>query len=369
MSFHDLINTNSNPGGPHGCIAKEPVIEFRENKGLSEAILALQGFVIQNFPNVTFSFGDVISLAGKVSVEIAFYPCVHIPWRFGRYECIAANETQSGTNGSMNTLAMFAPYLERYNLTAYELAILTAGSHGIQAAGACSNNTGFGTLDFTEESSGKAWLQKTFGNNWTACLSDTGLFQYCSFDTTYNTTIMRLPSDMVFVPSIIQGIHPSNNATAQVDHVSAVSIEKSLQILAQGPHQVFDGLFSSVYAKMLEIGVKSEALTPFIESYDNEQCSPPLPVQASGEDNHNDNNANNDNMMTIMMLIITVIVPVICFVILLFLAAMSVSSQNNKRKAQYYRLVERKGLFKEHSTMATSMTTTMQAPSSYHQRA
>ena len=260
LSFHDLMNAIPfKQGGPHGCIAKAPIIHFQENQGLPEAVLLLQAFVLQNFPNISFSMGDVISLTGKVCIESA-YPCVHVPWMYGRKACLIANETEAGTNGGIDTLASFSPFLVRYNLSALEMAILTAGTHGLKEAGAFANNTGFGTLNFAQETSGKVWLQKTLNNNWTGCVSDGQLFQYCAFDLEYNTTIMRLPSDMVFFPSVIE-----KTGSGVVDF-SAKNVESALLHLSQQPQEVFNTIFASTYAKMLEIGTWNDALIQFNDS-------------------------------------------------------------------------------------------------------
>ena len=88
MSFHDLLDFDpaTNQGGPKGCLIEKPVSDFDENKGLNTDVVALQKFVTTEFPNINFTFGDVISLAGKTAVETA-YPCLQINWRFGRSSC------------------------------------------------------------------------------------------------------------------------------------------------------------------------------------------------------------------------------------------------------------------------------------------
>ena len=191
-----------------------------------------------------------------------------IPWRYGRRQCLVPNETQAGTNGTINSLAIFDPFLQRYNLSALEMAILTAGTHGLSGAGACANNTGFGTLNFVADASlslGQAWILKTFQSNWTACLSDHGLFQFCAFDPQSNTTLMRLPSDMVFFPSVIQSV-----GRGLVD-LSAKPVETALWTLANAQPSVFCNLFAATYAKMLEIGTWADTLLPLA----NENPPPP----------------------------------------------------------------------------------------------
>ena len=268
MSFHDLINTNIHQeGGPHGCIAKTPVIDFRENRGLSEAVILLQNFVSSRFSDLGFTMGDAISLAGKVAIEIAYaHADMRIPWRYGRRACLDPyNETESGTNGTIDTLAVMNPFLERYHLSAFEMAVLTAGTHGLNGSGALADNTGFGTLDFAYENSGKAWINKTLSNAWAECPSDAGLPQYCSFDTIYQQTIMRLPSDMLFFPTLIKkGGSPA-----------AYEVEGAITAFAKQPEEVFHRVFEAAFAKMLEIGTSTDTLTPFHEDPDA-QLPPPL---------------------------------------------------------------------------------------------
>ena len=89
------------------------------------------------------------------------------------------------------------------------MAILTAGTHCLSVAGACANNTCFGTLNFVADaslSSGQAWLLKTFQSNWTSCLSNHGLFQFRAIDPQSNTTLMLLPELHDLFPSIIERV-------------------------------------------------------------------------------------------------------------------------------------------------------------------
>ena len=108
LSFHDLANYDplKGLGGPHGCLASQPVLGFVQNKGLHLTVSDLQTLLSREFSNVDFSLGDVFSFAGKVAVELA-YPCVQIKWRYGRSACFNKNEEPgfpSGfTDSFMNT--------------------------------------------------------------------------------------------------------------------------------------------------------------------------------------------------------------------------------------------------------------------------
>lgn len=263
MSFHDLINFDpkKNVGGPHGCLLKKPIKDFSENNGLSEEVSKLNDFVKLNFPNVSFTFGDVISLSGKVAIETA-YPCVQIKWRFGRYECSSLKEEESGPGGNIDSLSKFEPFLNRYGLSAKEMAILTAGSHGLAKAAADVENSGFGTFDFSSVHSGKDWIEKTFTNEWNPSNSSVNRFQYQS--VIKNETFMRLSSDLVFFPSVVSKIGGNADKSAQ-------DIENSLKEYITKDDSVFNDEFAKVYAKMLEIGVKSDSLVDFIEP-ENTNC-------------------------------------------------------------------------------------------------
>ena len=55
----------------------------------------------------------MISFAGKVSLEVA-YPCLRIPWKYGRDNCRETSELEIGPPGNISTLAALQPFLNRY---------------------------------------------------------------------------------------------------------------------------------------------------------------------------------------------------------------------------------------------------------------
>jgi catalase (peroxidase I) len=283
MSFHDLINYNpvTHTGGPHGCIAMKPIIDFRENNGLSEQVFDLQSHVINNFPNVNFTFGDVISLAGKVAVETA-YPCMQIKWRYGRTKCSNLNEVESGPSSKINTLEQYQPFLNRYGLTAQEMAILTAGSHGLSAAAADVKNSGFGTFDFSDVYSGKQWIINTLKFNWVRNTSSVGNIQYETYLENH-TTFMRLPSDLVFFPTV------TNYSSQSANH-----IQDKLASYTHQDRSAFDQDFATVYSKMLEIGVNNYNLVDFIEPSNNGICSDTTPNDTTSDDTTSDDTTPSD---------------------------------------------------------------------------
>ena len=285
MSFHDLINYNpdTHTGGPHGCIAMKPIIDFSENNGLSEQVLDLQSHVTNNFPNVNFTFGDVISLAGKVAVETA-YPCMQIKWRYGRTECSNVDEVASGPSGKINNLEQYQPFLNRYGLTAQEMAILTAGSHGLSAAAADVENSGFGTFDFSDVYSGQQWIINTLKFNWVQNTSSAGNLQYETY-LANDTTFMRLPSDLVFFPSVTND--PSQDA---------IYIENQMTFYTHQDRSTFDQDFATVYSKMLEIGVNNDHLVDFIEPSSNGVCGDTIPNDTTQNDTTQNDNLNPRNV-------------------------------------------------------------------------
>lgn len=266
MSFHDLLNYDpaSNQGGPHGCLAETSILNFDENKGLSDQVSSLRDFVTKTFPSTNFTFGDVISLAGKVAVESA-YPCMQIPWRYGRSECKSTDEKPAGPSGSFNTTEQFQPFITRYGLTLKEIAILTAGSHGISGAAADVENSKFGTFDFSNVNSGKEWIVNSISKEWKQTISSAGEIQY-ETPLSANETMMRLPSDMLFFPSVLNKVYHHSTPS------DTNSLENDLVSYTQKDRSAFDKDFERVYAKMLEIGTNTDNLVEFKEEPTNNKC-------------------------------------------------------------------------------------------------
>ncbi|KAI8893246.1 heme peroxidase [Globomyces pollinis-pini] len=266
MSFHDLVNFDpfKNEGGPHGCLAEKPISEFKENAGVSDSVMDLKKFVTEKFPKKPFTFGDVISLAGKVAVETAF-PCMQIKWSFGRSSCKNTTESESGATGGVDTIAKFQPFLNRYGLTAREMAILTAGSHGLAGAAAEVANSGFGDHDFGDVNSGRLWIDTSLKTEWKPQTLPNGNLQYTA--NVNGATIMRLPSDLVFFPSVVQ------KAGKGIVDTSANGVEQELKEFAKKNRSNFDAEFAKVYAKMLLIGTQHEKLTEFKEPASHDSCA------------------------------------------------------------------------------------------------
>lgn len=108
-SFHDIADFDAGQAGGQGCLVSQPVLNFPQNGGLSSTINNLFNFVNLNFPNNKFTAGDVISLAGKVSAEMAFG--APVAWSFGRSVCNTANTEQpEAPGGNITTMSQLSPF-------------------------------------------------------------------------------------------------------------------------------------------------------------------------------------------------------------------------------------------------------------------
>ena len=196
--------------------------------------------------------GDVISLAGKVAVETAF-PGSTVKWRFGRVACNheAVAEKELAPPPTISTIAEMQPFLDRYALTADEMALLTSGAHAITGSKNFQVDTGIVDFDFTQSNvtSGLQFIKdsqdltkmQTFFGDWF------GFFGSPSFG--------RFPSDMLFFPATVAKIR---GATADPTAASTETFLNSFQTESS-----FNTEFAAVFSKMLEIGVATNTLVDF----------------------------------------------------------------------------------------------------------
>lgn len=254
-TFHDLFLQNK--AGYHGCIMQnKDFAENIENAGLSAINDDLKNVIDSNFADTGFSLGDVTAFAGKVAVEAA-YPCLNIDFKFNRSPCtenvpITANEAPSAFINSIKGLEGMFDYLDGA-ITSEDLAILFAGAHGIKGARLAPSGW-FGV--FATITSGKDFIEKTFSSIWKGTSNGT-LFQFFTGDTfDPETSIIRLPSDMIFYPSKVPQGSPRDN-TAE-----AKAIEKTLKGFLDKDRSVFDTKFGEVFSKMLSIGEGNEKYVP-----------------------------------------------------------------------------------------------------------
>jgi catalase (peroxidase I) len=273
MSFHDLGNFDpSHPAiqtGPHGCLRDSRILGFNENGNLGRGVSNLIMMVENTISGHNISYGDIFSFAGKLAVEAA-YPCLRIPWGYGRPKCTEAEKVSQKPMlpaGTLNTMQGYDPLLNRYGFSAEDFAILLMGAHGIQAASASVVPSGFSGR-FANINSGKDFIKKTFETQWMAQRSglQTPTTQYTS-NLTSAASIIRIPSDMVFFPSVLQSIHGAEPADE-----AAKPVENRLKDLSTTPRSRFDKEFARVYTKMLNIGVDVNNLTPFIDTPAAGEC-------------------------------------------------------------------------------------------------
>jgi hypothetical protein len=253
MSFHDLLNFNkaTGSGGAQGCLFDARVAAFKENGGLNGTAQVLKKFVETRFPNVAFSSGDIISLAGKVAIEAA-YPCLTIKWSFGRPSC-TQNEIESGPGPEINTLAKMRPFLKRYGLTLTEMATLTTGAHAVAGSRNTAATSGIFSFTFAKVTSGVDFIKKTvrakqmidFGT-WF------GNFAGSPTSTFPDLTFGRFPSDMMFFPDTVAKTGATPDRSPEIAAVQSTFLAHT--------DATFNKAFGAVFAKMLEIGTSNLTL-------------------------------------------------------------------------------------------------------------
>jgi hypothetical protein len=140
-AFHDAMHFDGKKHGPEGCIFHAPAADFPENE--VRFIISHQDLVDKNEDlardvrtkfkdRVNFSLGDMVSMSGKVSIEMAF-KCVRVDWSGGRGRCNLNDPTPSqGPPPNVNTEAGINLLLDRYGFTAKEFALMTLGGHAVR---------------------------------------------------------------------------------------------------------------------------------------------------------------------------------------------------------------------------------------------
>lgn len=266
LSFHDLglYDGSQSKLGPAGCLAVNPTIQnVPANAGIAPIASRLVKFVFKRFPRVAFSLGDVVSLAGKVAVEMA-YPCIQIKWGYGRGNCDArvrpSRFSELPSPDITRQIELNGP-LSRYGISSLEMAILVAGSHGIKGAQASAANSGFSSRAFSTGvvNSGKDWIQQTLARKWRAQRLQNNHTQFTDGE------LLRFSSDLLWFPSIAQ---KTRNAVVER---RGREVEDALIRFAGADRRYFDDAFGVVYSRMLNIGVRS-ALTLLIEPSSKSTC-------------------------------------------------------------------------------------------------
>ena len=267
ISFHDLGNFGAGPqGGAHGCIASLSA-DFIQNSGLKEPVAILIDFVSTNFPGVSFSVGDVFSLAGKIVVETSFCS-TDIKWRPGRGEC-KAQETVGLPPANLRSAEDYKPFLQRYGFTLKEFGLLTAGAHGIKDAAIASP---IGDLKLSKANSVRQWISQSVSATWIQDALTATVVGGASFVNV--DKIWRFTSDMVFFPS--SQFRPSSPIVPSPESLETEAYLKTILTKSEvEAHQEF----AKVFEKMLEIGtpeVKSRQPIQFDKiNFPCQQAPPP----------------------------------------------------------------------------------------------
>ncbi|KAJ3255649.1 hypothetical protein HK103_006174 [Boothiomyces macroporosus] len=271
-SFHDLAGYDSSNGyGPHGCLYRSDIQQIPQNAGLSEIILDLASYITTAIPNVKYPLGDVISLAGKTSIEIV-HPCIQIDWSFGRSDCKAEGSPGQLPDGTFSSMTQMQPFLNRYGLSATEMGLLIAGGHAIPNAIANPVNSGFGINDAKQPRQYLPkplqdpafstligiWITDNINLQWRETQTPRGSIQFKSkYD--FPPRPLRLPVDLLFFPSTVKrsggSIRPDFTAKQVEDYLQSFKSNDT----------VLESAFAEVYSKMLKIGTGNEQLVGFIE--------------------------------------------------------------------------------------------------------
>ena len=174
-------------------------------------------------------------------------------------------------SGTIAKLSDMQVYLDIYNLTHQELAVLVAGGHGIAKAAAVVENSGFGSGDkhLADINSGKNWIQKTFDDTWVGEMAKNGAPQWIS------GPLLRITSDFIYFPTVVKA------TSGGVADDTGKPIEDYMRTFVGQDRSVFDAEFAKVYAKMLEVGTSGDTLTAFDDQDHPGICTdsgPPAPI-------------------------------------------------------------------------------------------
>jgi hypothetical protein len=190
------FNPATGQGGPHGRLKDDPVRSMSKNIQLDNTIIRLNRLVNQQLPGIAYPFGDFISLAGKVAMEIA-YPCIRIKWRPGRPSC--GIEVESGPAPDIQTYQGLKPFLNRYGLTPRQMSILLAGTHGIKEA---VLHTNAGQKKWIDINSPLKFIRDSISLSWEP--KSDWKFQTKAIKFVHEANdFIRLPVDIMFFPTSV----------------------------------------------------------------------------------------------------------------------------------------------------------------------
>jgi hypothetical protein len=251
-SFHDLANFDpvKKLGGPHGCMRDDPVRLMPQNSQLDLTIRELNLLIHETFPDIDFAFGDVISLAGKVAIE-KIYPCLRIKWRPGRSQC--GHEEEGAPGPDIQSHSQLKPFLDRYGFSARELALLLAGTHGLNLAVIHTDIKN--ELPMARVTSVKRYITDALTAKWHILEDEKPQTPMrCVFEgETDEGPVYRTPVDMMFYPTSVSKARGKRRF--KVSDPKMISVETYLTNVANMTDFQVQKKFGKVFEKMLEIGM------------------------------------------------------------------------------------------------------------------
>jgi hypothetical protein len=251
-SFHDMANFDpvKKLGGPHGCMRDDPVRLMPQNSQLDLTIRELNLLVHEIFPEIDFAFGDVISLAGKVAIE-KIYPCLRIKWRPGRAPC--GHEEEGAPGPDIQLHRHLKPFLKRYGFTSKELALLLAGTHGLNLA--VIHTDVKNELPLARVTSVKQYIVDALTAKWNILEDEKPQtpMKFVFEGETDEGPVYRTPVDMMFYPTSVSNARGKKRF--KVTDPKMNGVETYLMKLVNFTDYQVQKKFGNVFAKMLEVGM------------------------------------------------------------------------------------------------------------------
>jgi hypothetical protein len=282
MAFHDVANfkADATSTGGRGCILYDFYANMTMNRGLMSHRNTLIGnmFLFWDVYKISYGWGDAVQLAGKAALETAF-PCIAIEWGYGRPVC-DGREKEGGPGPLIRSSADLNPFLNRYGMTATEMAILLTGSHGVANGQNIFADTGINSFTMAFIDSGIDFIARTVNKPepWVFFFTWFGLdlvsfpfdpnFDPAHGDVPFITrgTLGRFNSDMMFFPSqvarsipVLFTIPNASTDAADVGPLSAIETRLRGYLTKHPAHWEMD--FVNVYNKMSRIGTAGYTIT------------------------------------------------------------------------------------------------------------
>ena len=244
-SFHELVK-----GAPEQCDPTDPIHSLAQTVPANTVVGKLMRLVDEKLPGIAFPFGDVLTFAGKLAFEDKVM-CTRIYWRVGRPAC--GKKLNSIPVNGTRTMAQLNPFLTRYGLTARELAVVLAGTHGFLDSRLTVDTESKPWIqidtDYTQE--GQEFVRDSRDLWWTSKNAPANL-KAIGIDYTFESDgRVRLPIDMMFYPTSIMTV----GGTMHAYEPTLGALERDLYTSYVGNSKAqFIIDFQNAYAKVLEIG-------------------------------------------------------------------------------------------------------------------